>query len=142
MPPREPDNERHAIDWIIAGLGVILAVLLFFFVQQYQNLRRASIVSTHESWLMNALKNHPHLTANDTNVIRTWMTFDYLNRLFALPSAYLKTQFAISDPAYPKLTINTFAKEIKQPASSTLIEIQDAVRQYLINLAPATASGM
>jgi len=140
MTPQEPNHERRCIDWIIAGLGVILAVLLFFFVEQYQSLRRASVISAREAWLTNALKNHPHLTASETDVIRTWMTFDYLNKLFMLPSDYLKTQLSISDPAYPKLTISTFAKDTKQAASSTLMEVESAVRQYLANPPPANTS--
>lgn len=140
MPPRKPNNERRFIDWIIAGLGVILAILLFFFVRQYQSLWRTSIISARESWLTNALKNHPHLTASDTDVIRTWMTFDYLNKLFMLPSDYLKIQLSISDPTYPKLTIGAFAKDSKQPASSTLMNVQNAIQQYLANPVPANAS--
>jgi hypothetical protein len=137
---KKPNNERRFIDWIIAALGILLAILLFFLVRQYQTLRRGEIVSARESWLMNALKDHHHLTASDTDVIRSWMTFDYLNTLFDLSPGYLKNQLSISDPAYPKLTIGKFAKDIKQPASSTLMEVQSAVRQYLENLAPANTS--
>jgi hypothetical protein len=135
-----PNNERRLIDWIIAALGIILAVLLFLLVRQYQTLRRESIISARESWLTNALKNHPHLTASDASVIRTWMTFDYLNKLFILPPEYLKAQLSITDPAYPKLTVGKFAKDINQSASSTLTEVQNAVGQYLTNPLPANAS--
>ena len=126
-----PNNERRLIDWLIAALGILLAILLFFLVRQYQTLRRESIISARESWLTNALKNHPHLTASDASIIHSWMTFDYLNKLFNLPPEYLKTQLSVSDPAYPKLTISKFAKDIRQPASSTLAEVQNAMRQYL-----------
>jgi hypothetical protein len=135
-----PNNERHFIDWLIAALGVLLAILLFFLVRQYQILRRESIISARESWLMNALKNHPHLMANDTGAIRSWMTFDYLNKLFNLPPDYLKTQLSVTNPAYPRLTIGTFAKDVGQPASSTLTKIQNDVRQYLANPLPANTS--
>lgn len=128
------------MDWFIAALGVLLAILLFFLVRQYQILRRESIISARESWLMNALKNHPHLTANDTGVIRSWMTFDYLNKLFNLPPDYLKTQLSVTDPAYPKLTIGTLAKDAGRQASSTLAEVQNDVRQYLSNPLPANTS--
>lgn len=140
-PSQKSNGERRLIDWIIAGLGIILAVLLFLLVRQYQTLRRESFISARESWLMSALKDHPHLTVSDANVIRTWMTFDYLNKLFSLPPEYLKTQLSVTDPTYPKLTIGKFAKDIGQPASSTLVEIQSAVRQYLENpLSPDTSS--
>ncbi len=139
-PSQKPNGERRLIDWIIAGLGVILAILLFFLVREYQALRRESIINARESWLTATLKDHHHLTVNDVSVIRSWMTFDYLNNLFAVPPEYLKTQLSVKDPTYPKLTIGKFAKDIGQPASSTLEEAQNAVRQYLANSPPANAT--
>lgn len=130
-PFRKTNGERRLIDWLIAALGIILAVLLFFLIQQYRALRRESIMSAHESWLMNALKNHPHLTSADADAIHAWMTFDYLNKLFNLPPEYLKSQLSISNPGYPKLTIDEFAEGVHQGASSTLVNVQNAVRQYL-----------
>ena len=140
VPSDQPKKERRLIDWTIAGLAVILAVLLFFFVRQYQTLRHEAILSARESWLMNAIKNHPRLTANDVSVIRTWMTFDYLNKLFNLPPEYLKAQLSVSDTRYPKLTIGEFAEDEKQSASGTLMEIQNAVRLYITNISPANTS--
>lgn len=137
---QKPNDKRRFIDWLIAALGVVLAVLLFFLVRQYQILRRESIISARESWLMNALKNHPHLTASDVSFISSWMTFDYLNKLFNLPPEYLKIQLSISDPAYPKLIIGNFAKDAHRTASGTLEEVQNAVRQYLTNPLPANTS--
>jgi len=139
-PFQEPNGERRFIGWIIAGLGVVLAVLFFFLVLQYRTLRREAIMSARESWLMNALKNHPHLMANDASAIRSWMTFDYVDKLFDLPQEYLKAQLSITDPAYPKLTIGKFAKNMHQSASSTLGEVQNAVRQYLTKPFPANTS--
>ena len=139
---QKPDHERHLIEWLIAVLGILLIILLFFFVRQYQTLRRESIISARESWLMTALKNHHHLTSTDASVIRSWMTFDYLNKLFDVPPEYFKTQLSITDPTYPKLTIGKFAKDIGQPSSSTLAGVQGAVRHYLVNPAPANTSSM
>jgi hypothetical protein len=131
MPPKKPEDERRLIDWFIAGFGVLLAVLLFFFVRQYQVLRREKIISARESWITNALKNH-HGT-NDTDLISSWMTFGYVNHLFNLPADYLKTQVSVADPTYPNLTINKFSREAQRNASSVVFEIQNAVRQYLAN---------
>lgn len=130
-PFKQQKDERHLIDWLIAGLGILLAVLLFFFVRQYRTLQREKIISARESWITNALKNHH--TTNDTDVISSWMTFDYVNQLFNLPSGYLKTQISISESAYPNLTINKFSKDIRQTASSTLAAVRNAVQEYLAN---------
>lgn len=139
-PSEKPNKERRFIDWTIAGLGIILAVLLFFFVRQYQTLRHEAILSARESWLMNAIKNHPHLTVNDVSAIHTWMTFDYLDKLFNLPPEYLKARLSVSDTRYPKLTIGEFAEDTKQSASGTLMEVQNAVRLYITNLSPLNTS--
>ncbi len=126
---QKPKNERHFIDWIVATLGVILAVLLFFFVRQYRTLQREELIATHRA-MTSALRNHPLLIANDADTIRSWMTFDYLNGFFKMPPDYLKNRLSISDPAYPKMTINKFAKDIRQTPSSTLVEVQNTVRQF------------
>ena len=139
-PSQKPGDERRLIDWFIAAFCIILAILLFFLVRQYQTLRRESVISARESWLTNALKSHPHVTANDASAIRSWMTFDYVNKLFSLPSDYLKTQLSISDPTYPKLTIGKFARDINQSASGTLEAAQNSVRAYLAHPIPANAS--
>ena len=105
------------------------------------------IISARESWLTNTIKNHPHLTVNDVNVIRTWMTFDYLNKLFTLPPEYLKARLRYFEPAYPKLTIGEFAKDINDnPPPRTLMEVQtpydnisdheSSSREHFFNLDP------
>jgi len=139
-PPQRPNGEKRLIDWLIALLGIVFAVLLFFLVRQYEILRREAVVNARESWLANAFKNHPHLTASDTNVIRSWMTFDYLNKLFDLPPEYLQTELPVPDSAYPKLTISKFAKDTHQAASSTLQEVQNVIQQYLASPVPANTS--
>lgn len=131
--PQKQNNERRFIDWLIAIFCIALAILLFFFVRQYQTLRRESIISARESFIANAIKNHPRLTAGDTGIIRSWMTFDYVNKLFGLPPEYLKGYFAISNSGYPKLTIGKFASGARLNASSTLAGVQNAVSQYLAN---------
>jgi hypothetical protein len=139
-PSPAPKNERRLIDWLIALFCIALAILLFFFVRQYQTLRRESLISAREMSLMTAIKDHVHPTVNDANVIRSWMTFDYINKLFTLPPNYLKNQLNISNPAYPKLTIGAFNKSIHANASSTLSNVENAVRQYLINTAPTSTT--
>jgi len=135
-----PKNERRLIDWLIAFFCIALAVLLFFFVRQYQTLRRESLISARELSLMAAIKDHAHPTVSDVSAIRSWMTFDYINKLFTLPPDYLKSQLNISNSAYPKLTIGAFNKGIHANASSTLANVQDAIRQYLTNTAPTSTA--
>jgi len=130
-PPQGTEKERHLIDYLIAILGILLAILLFFLVRQYEILRREQIIGARESWIMAALKNHQNPVINEVADIRAWMTFDYLNKRFDLPPDYLRDRLSISDPAYPRLTIGKFAKDLKQSASSTLTEVQNVLQQDL-----------
>lgn len=138
--PLEPKNERRLIDWLIAGFGIILAVLLFFLVRQYRTLRRESLLSARESLLSNIIKDHANPSASDISLVHSWMTFDYLDRLFHLPPDYLKVQLSITDPTYPKMTITKFAKDIDQNPSSTLERVQGVLRQYFANPLPVNTS--
>jgi hypothetical protein len=135
--PQKPNNERHLVDWILAALGIILAILLFSLVRQYQTLRRENTPTLRQLWPINTPRNNvSRLAPNNADFIRSWMTFDYVDKLFDLPPDYLKAKLSISDAAYPKITINKFAKDIRQNSSSTLVEVQNAVRQYSVSPAP------
>ena len=138
--PQKSKSERRLIDWLIAIVGVALAVLLFFFVQQYRTLRRESLINAREAFLAATFRDHAPVTSSDASNIRTWMTFDYVNKLFSLPLNYLKSTLSISSTAYPKLTIGAFAKQTHANASSTLVNIQSAVRQYLMNAAQTSTA--
>lgn len=137
--PQPPDEQRRLIDWIVAGLGVVLAVLLFFLVRQSEVLRRESMANAHLARIAAALRD-PAAVASGTAMIQSWMTFDYINRVFALPPDYLKTDLSVADARYPRLTVGEFAEDDRASASSTLINVQNAVRDYLLGTVPAAAS--
>lgn len=42
--------------------------------------------------------------------IETWMTFDYVNVVYKIPSTYLSNTLGISDSRYPNLRIDAYAK--------------------------------
>ena len=137
--PRQSDSERKLIDWVIAGLGVVLAVLLFFLFRQSEILRR-EIIAQDRAMRINASPQGRGAAATEsTATIQPWMTFSYLDHVFGLPPDYLKTAFSISDPRYPQLTIGEFSEDNHRSATSTLSDIQAAVRNYLTG-SPATTS--
>ena len=63
--------------------------------------------------------------------ISSWMTFDYINKVFNLPPTYLKQTLQINNTKYPVLTIAQYAKKAKINLSLLIINIQNAVRIYL-----------
>ena len=134
MPQENKENhESRYIGYAIATLAILLAILIFFLAREYRTLRHESIVNARETQLINIFKNHSHLTESDSSVIRSWMTLDYVNRLFNLPPPYLQQTLRVTDPNYPRLTIGKLATETHGIAASTTAEVQAAVSNYLTN---------
>ncbi len=44
--------------------------------------------------------------------IQSWMTFDYLNKVFHLPKTYLQTNLNIQDARYPNISIRQYARDV------------------------------
>ncbi len=56
-------------------------------------------------------------------VLRPWMTFEYVNRVFGLPPEVLKDALHIADPKYPKLTIASFARKAGISADAAVARV-------------------
>lgn len=121
MEPKENEPIQRFIKITLVVLGLLLAVLLIFLVRDYLALRRANIINHRELSLSAFVQKHGPLNASDIDVVRPWMTFDYVNRLFGLPNDYLKDQLQISDPRYPRLTLND---------PQTVHDVQNAILNY------------
>jgi hypothetical protein len=93
---------------------IILLFLLSSFVSDVSRLRR------------NDLATH-----SDASLVAGWMTFNYLNKSFHLPPAYLQNDLNISDSAYPNITIYKIAKEQGVFIGSYLDTIKNAINTYL-----------
>lgn len=60
-------------------------------------------------------------------VLRPWMTFEYVNRVFGLPPEALREVLRIADPKYPKLTIASFARKAGISADAALAQVAAAI---------------
>ncbi len=127
------------IGYAMLALAVVLAVLFVFLILNYRSIRRSAIMNARESWLTAVIHNHGPLTATDVNYVRSWMTFDYINKLFNLPPDYLKTHLMISDPHYPQLTVSRYASTNNLNPVTFLGKLDDALRSYLTTASTSTA---
>ncbi len=59
------------------------------------------------------------------------MIFGYLNKVFNLPSDYLKTKLNIANPHYPNVTVKKIAAEQKISSTTYLETVKEAIAQYL-----------
>ena len=118
---------------IVIGLVALLVVLSLFLLGQYFALRRASLISAHELWLSTVLHEHGPITANDVSFIRSWMTFDYVNKLFGLPPGYLEDRLSITDPRYPQMSLGSYASHNHIDLADLTSELDAAIKDYLTN---------
>jgi hypothetical protein len=131
MSGNNTHNIKRYIKYAIAFFVILLFILGVFLVREYISLRRAQIISAREFQLSNLLKNHGSLTASDVSVIRPWMTFDYINKLFDIPPDYLKNTLSISDPTYPQLSLYGYANHQHTDATTVVGEVESSTRAYL-----------
>ena len=119
---------------ILLILLIIIAILVVVIVEQYYRrpTRRTHFISSYVAWI-NQKKAHAPLTASDIKIVRSWMTFDYINKLFNLPSDYLKSQLNIADARYPKITLSGYAKSQNVSANTFILNVENAMQNYFSN---------
>ena len=123
---------KSYIKYAIIFLAILLLVLCFFLVREYTALRRAQIISARELQLSALFKANGPLTASDVTIIRSWMTFDYINKLFNIPSDYLKNTLSISDSSYPQLSLYSYANYQHVNVTTVVSEVESSTRDYLM----------
>ncbi len=131
------ENNHHSnkrpgryLEYAMIALAIALAALIVIFVLNYRTIRHAAVTSARQSWLTAFLHNHGPLGAADISYVHSWMTFDYVNRLFALPPDYLKTKLAITDARYPQLTVSSYASHSHLNLATIMSNLDDAIRAY------------
>jgi len=107
---------------------VMLVILLCLCAILVTGARRSGIVhSTTLRTLLTAQRTKGPLPFSDTNLIRPWMTFDYINQLFALPSDYLKITLNIQDSRYPNLSLSEYRESIATSSDAFLDTVRTAI---------------
>ena len=79
---------------------------------------------------LSAVSNRGPLSVKDTDIIQTWMTFDYLNRAFRLPPDYLRSSLNISDPNYPHILIGRYAKHEGIDSAVYLEKVKSVINDF------------
>ena len=112
--------------------GVLFLVLIFLcylLLRQYKYLRTER-VSLHEA-LIDSLYQRAVPSEQDIDSVMPWMTFQYINVVFRLPSNYLKDTLHISNSKYPNMSISKYAKASKLDTSSFIVLLKQSVSSYL-----------
>ena len=125
-----------ALSIVVALTLIVLCILL---IQQYKRIQQLNNIIRHQSpWSI--LHGAKSLTSADASSTQSWMTFEYINKVFALPPQYLQDTLVITDSHYPRLTISTYAKTIKTPEANALMDVQNAIRNFSTSTTPILAT--
>jgi hypothetical protein len=69
------------------------------------------------------------LSPTDTELLRPWMTFDYVNQLFGLPQDYLKLALNINDSRYPNLSFSEYSESLSTSSEAFLGLVRSAISE-------------
>ena len=124
---------RERFDDVLKGVLVLLiftlVVLIGLLVHEYRQLRLLEKESTGHSFLSSISHRGP-LGPQDAALVQSWMTFDYVSRVFRIPADYFKTSLSIDDARYPRVSIAAYAEKKRLDTASFLSDVQTAIRQY------------
>jgi hypothetical protein len=110
---------------------VIIVVLVFIDVMLLTYIAFNTYESKRSSFPPFRYHFQYHRRSISINDISSWMTFDYINKIFNLPSTYFKETYQIKDKKYPILTIKQYTTETKTNTTLFVINIQKTIQAYL-----------
>lgn len=132
MTNKQPQNSPQIMIAIVLVAIIILSGL--YSLTSYNRIKNRSLIATYRNKINTLLsQNHSSLSAKDTNMIDTWMTFGYINMIFKLPPDYLKTNLNISDSHYPNLSLTKYIKSNKLDRNTFLAQVRSVVTDYFTN---------
>jgi len=111
---------------VILTVGIFSWIYVFFDVYQIRN---------HRLSFQNYLSRYHRAPVSISN-ISSWMTFDYINKIFKLSPTYLSQTLKITDSKYPLLTIGQYSKKINASSTFLIKNIQNAIEIYSASSTP------
>jgi hypothetical protein len=139
---QHPHRLERYIRYALVILGAVFLALVIFFVAQYESLRRTQLIDARRFAVSQLLAHHAPLPVDEAaTVVRSWMTFQYLNKIFGLPPDYLQTHLQISSASYPRLTISSYAKSANLDEATFIGQVDTAIENFVAtSTASSTAS--
>lgn len=112
--------KRHWRIFVASILAVLLIYMVYYFVHSLRSSYSQGVLRpdypyteqvTVQSRAVQALPLAPAHVEPSITSIQSWMTFDYLNVVFRMPSDYFKNLLGINDSRYPNIRIDSYARE-------------------------------
>lgn len=113
----------------VSLLALSVLTLIVFFIFDFLTIKHEGAFSQHpRGHRYNAIRR---FSSDPTpELIRPWMTFEYINTVFHLPSSFLSQKLAIQDPKYPKISVGSLAQSQKISADALIKDLKVAVEDY------------
>ena len=129
----DPSAKKHlALSVALCVAIVALALMLVLFFRQYQHIQRLDYVSHERQSFFQSLHGSGPLTGAEAGSVQVWMTFEYVDRAFSLPPAYLQASLDITDSRFPRITVAEYAKDAGLSDAAALSKVQAAVSAYFV----------
>lgn len=84
----------------------------------------------------NDMRNTHWVYSVEPATVEGWMTFNYLNETFALPTSYLQDTLQIEDPRYPYISITQYTKNRNLNAEDFLGRVRTTLHTYMATSTP------
>ena len=136
MPKLEENRFKKYVQYLLIFLGIVFTALLFLMIIEIRRLNHSEFVNAREMQVSNFLRSHGPLTVNNVDIVASWMTFDYINKLFALPPTYLETTLNISNSHYPQITLSGYAHSKGISQAFLMGKVESALHNYLTQPKP------
>jgi len=119
-------KERKLLGVAIISMIVAAIILSAVLVVGVRRVGRENSISSFREFI-SARRVRGPLPATDDDLIRSWMTFDYINHLFSLPVNYLKTELNVNDSRYPNISLYEYGESLSTSTVSLLDTVRSAV---------------
>jgi hypothetical protein len=116
--------------------GTVILALLFIMTFVWFIVTTKELYRSGELQMNYAEEHNPNYSNRTLSIdlIRPWMTFDYINFIFKLPPEYLKNTLVVTDPRYPNIRIDRYVKHHNLNTSLFLQNIKQAITNYPTSL--------
>ena len=91
-----PATKEKIFYSILIGFVLLFIFTTFKFATGYEK------INHDRSWQ----SRKEHMKRENVDMIRDWMTFSYVNKVYNLPFDYLKTELSITNKKYPNMIID------------------------------------
>jgi hypothetical protein len=114
------DFKKLSYPWVFVFTCVILVCAVGLVFKSYKN------ITNKKQFRLHGYRSHAF--PFEVDMVKSWMTFEFINHTFSLPPEYLKNEFAIKSLKYPRITLSEVAKSENKNIIIFVNQVKDSIR--------------